>query len=436
MKHTLAASALIALAAARPQWAGPSGADRGNWAGQSGPFGGFPSCVDACRDNNADYSDYNNLCDSNDNLNTLNTCVDASSCSDAEKSHVKQAIVQLCANAGATITAAPFASYSATSGKLIQPTGGVGHGGRGGPPGQWGAWARSNGVTGWPTASSEWSSWAVANGLPTASAEWQSWASQHGCAPGGGPGRGPFGPYASNTAAWSSAASEWSAWIASNTIPAWPTAPSQWSSFTSAHPLPTGLSSYAAWCQANGFPGGSVWPTAWTTNPAWAPAVSAWNGNGTGPGPEGWGGPGGNGGYGPFGRGGPGGRGWGNGPWASDGAWTSGPWTSWWGTDGCPASTWSGWTDGPWSTDAPWTTWSGCAATTTGSSVYTTTVTPTDGGSAITSVATSFGVRVAQATQDLQSITVNSDSGAMPTNMAFAGSAAGVIGVVAGALLL
>ncbi|EME38129.1 hypothetical protein DOTSEDRAFT_75975 [Dothistroma septosporum NZE10] len=290
MKHGLVSSTLITLVAASPQWSGPNG------GGQGGPLGGFPSCVSSCRDN-TDYSDYRNLCDNNDNLNNLNTCVDGSSCSDQEKGEVKQAIVQLCANAGATITAAPFASYSATS-------------------------------------------------------------------------------------------------------------------------------------------GGSAWPTAWTTNSAWASAVSAWNENATGPVGEGWGGSGANGGYGPFGHRGPGGHGWGNGPWESSGAWTSGPWTSWWGTNGCPASTWSGWTDGPWSTAAPWTTWSGCVATTTGSSIYTTTVTPTTGGSAITSVATSFGIRVAEATQDLQSSTVNSDSGAMPTNMAFAGSAAGVVGVVAGAILL
>ncbi|CAK4005758.1 Hypothetical predicted protein [Lecanosticta acicola] len=184
--------------------------------------------------------------------------------------------------------------------------------------------------------------------------------------------------------------------------------------------------------------GGSAWPTQWTTNSAWASAVSAWddgNGNGNG-GADGWHG----GSFGPFGQGGPG-DGWGPGPWASSGAWTSGPWTSWWGTDACPASTWSGWTNGPWGTSAPWTTWSGCTATTTASNVYTTTYTTS--GVQTTSVATSFGIRVAEATESSSSSSSNnggtstSGSGAAPTNFAaVAGSAAGVVGVLAGAILL
>ncbi|EME80614.1 uncharacterized protein MYCFIDRAFT_212089 [Pseudocercospora fijiensis CIRAD86] len=304
MKQTIAATALLSgLAAAVPQWGGHGGPNNGGSWGAGGPFAGFPSCVSSCRDSNADYSNYKSLCTNNDMLNTLNTCVDDSSCSDSEKSDVKETIAQLCANSGATITAAPFASYSVTS-------------------------------------------------------------------------------------------------------------------------------------------GGSAWPTAWTTNSAWASAVSAWNGNGNGR--PGWGGPG-AGGFGPFGQhGGPGGNGWGAGPWASSGAWTSGAWTSWWGTKACPASTWSGWTDASWSTSAPWTTWSACTAQTTATTTVTVTTTDSS-GSSITSISTSFGIRVAEATSDSNdndndngnaASSTNSDSGAMPTNRAVFGAAAGVFGVVAGALVL
>ncbi|KXT14528.1 hypothetical protein AC579_9096 [Pseudocercospora musae] len=428
MKQTIAATALLSgLAAAVPQWGGHGGPNNGGSWGAGGPFAAFPSCVSSCRDNNADYSNYQSLCTNTDTLNALNTCVDDSSCSDSEKSDVKEAIAQLCANAGATITAAPFASYSVTSGKwstYTSPPGGAWG------PGAWGQWASSAGVSGWPTNTAEWSSWASANGLPTATSAWSSWASANGWGPGRfGGGHGPW-----PTSAWS----DFSSWTSAAGLTAAPTNTAEWDSITSAHPLPSDLSSAAGWWRANGFPGGSAWPTAWTTNSAWASAVSAWNGNGNGSGRPGWGGPG-AGGFGPFGQhGGPGGNGWGMGPWASNGPWTSGAWTSWWGTNACPASTWSGWTGASWSTSAPWTTWSACTAQTTATD--TVTVTTTDAsGSSITSVSTSFGIRVAEATADSDgnaASSTNSDSGAMPTHRAVLGAAAGVFGVVAGALVL
>jgi hypothetical protein len=196
--------------------------------------------------------------------------------------------------------------------------------------------------------------------------------------------------------------------------------------------------------------GGSAWPSAWTSNSAYASALSSWQTQTTGaPAPFGaWGpgsnnsnsGPGGRGGWnggngvGPFGAGGPG-NGWG--PWSSrtSGDWTAGPWTSWWGGSDCPGSTWSGWTsDG---TEAPWTAWSGCAASTIASSVVTTTV--TTGSTTGVQTSTSYGIRVAAASMDASatssgSSTGSEGAGARPTAMA--GSALAAVGVLGAALLL
>lgn len=95
----------------------------------------------------------------------------------------------------------------------------------------------------------------------------------------------------------------------------------------------------------------------------------------------------------------------------------------------------AGWTSGPWGTDAPWTTWTACTASTTATSVVTTTV--TTGGSTVTETTTGFGIQVAQATNGASAASsTSSGSAAMPTNYKLAGSAAGAIGIVAGALLL
>lgn len=105
-----------------------------------------------------------------------------------------------------------------------------------------------------------------------------------------------------------------------------------------------------------------------------------------------------------------------------------------------------GWTSGPWGTAAPWTTWSGCQASTAGSSVVTTTVTTSGSTQALTTTDYDVQVKAASATSDADSAESTSDSdsdsadtsdsGAKPTGFAFAGSAAGVVGVVAGAILL
>ena len=289
MKNTVyAASLLSTLAAAVPQ--GPPGGFGPNGIG---PFAAFPSCVSSCWEDvrnsasGCSAGDYSCLC-TGDAITSANSCIDSSSCSDSEKSDSYQAIAQLCANSGATVTASPEATWSATS-------------------------------------------------------------------------------------------------------------------------------------------GGTAWPSGWTTNTAWASVTSKWGG---GPGgPAGWT----PGQWGPFGQGRPG-HGWG--PWASEstGAWTTGAWTSWWGTDDCPASTWSGWTNGPWGTNAPWTTWAGCTATTTATGVVTSTITAN--GTTQVTTSTSFGIQVAQATNGGAASSSTSPGAAMATNMKMVGSAAGVVGVVAGALLL
>jgi hypothetical protein len=108
----------------------------------------------------------------------------------------------------------------------------------------------------------------------------------------------------------------------------------------------------------------------------------------------------------------PSGGGWG--PWGSSSAWTTGPWTTWWGQNGCPDATWPGWTSGAWITDAPWTTWTGCTATTTATSTYTVTTT---GGSVIT--ATAYGVQVTEPSGTVSSVTANSSEGAAGVAVAF-----------------
>jgi hypothetical protein len=90
-------------------------------------------------------------------------------------------------------------------------------------------------------------------------------------------------------------------------------------------------------------------------------------------------------------------------------------------------SLFTGWTESSWSTAAPWTSWSSCTASTTATNYYTTTL---PNGAVQTT--TNFGIRVAQAATDLYS-----GAAARPTNFAGVfGGAAGVMGVVAGALLL
>lgn len=182
--------------------------------------------------------------------------------------------------------------------------------------------------------------------------------------------------------------------------------------------------------------GGSAYPT---TNSAWSsyaaafatitgsPTADPFNSTNH---PTGWAG---GQGYGPFGNSGSR-SGWG--AWASDstGSWTNGPWTSWWGTSGCPPSTWSGWTSGTWSASAPWTTWTGCTASTTASSVMTETVTTSGSSTVVTT--TAFGIQVAQATTASGSAASATASGSSGERRAVAGMGVGLGGVLAAALLM
>lgn len=105
---------------------------------------------------------------------------------------------------------------------------------------------------------------------------------------------------------------------------------------------------------------------------------------------------------------------------------------------GCTDRKFAGWTSGDWASNAPWTSWTGCVASTTASSVYTTTVSTS--GSAIVSTATGYGLALAQATDASASgaSASSSESGnaAPAVTGFFAGSAAGAAGILGAALLL
>jgi hypothetical protein len=220
MKYAIAASSLAAatLAAASPQFGngnhGPNGNNgANNWGGS---WSGAPSCVSSCwQDLRGDSTSYSDFC-TGDKLNTLNSCIASSDCSDADRESTYQVIAQGCANAGQTPTASQQATFSATSGKNI-PTSGPWSGGVGGPGGPWGGqgsktggdWTTNSNWQSWTSAhptptvtdSAAWSSWYASAGWPTASSDWSSWASAKGwptSAVAGGPfpfawgGPGPF----------------------------------------------------------------------------------------------------------------------------------------------------------------------------------------------------------------------------------------------------
>jgi hypothetical protein len=197
MKYAIAASSLAAatLAAASPQFGGgnrgPGGngdnGDNGNWGG----WNGAPSCVSSCwQDLRGDSNSYTDFC-TGDKLNTLNSCIADSDCSDSDKESTYQVIAQGCANAGQTPTASQQATFSATSGKDIPTSGsGNGYGGpwRGGQGNKGGDWTTNSDWQSWTSAhptptvtdSAAWSSWYSSAGWPTASSEWSSWVSAKG----------------------------------------------------------------------------------------------------------------------------------------------------------------------------------------------------------------------------------------------------------------
>lgn len=190
MKHAIAASSLLALAAASPQFGGgnhggPNGDDsnRGPGANGGGAWSGAPSCIsdiwgDVGKDNNNDWSSF---C-TGDALNDLNSRVADSDCDDSDKEAVYQVIAQACANAGQTPTASPQATFSATSGKPLPFSGSIG-----------GPWGGKQGD--WTSKSLQWQSWTSAYPTPTVtdSAAWSSWSS--------------------------AAKSDWTSWASANGVP-------------------------------------------------------------------------------------------------------------------------------------------------------------------------------------------------------------------------
>ena len=218
-------------------------------------------------------------------------------------------------------------------------------------------------------------------------------------------GWGGFGPYGGpNGNNWGSGA--WSSWTSS-----WPSSvASAWSSYTSAHPNGPSTSDWASFTSQY-----SISNAPWGTAGPYGPFGGM--GGPMGPGMGGW--HPGNGG--PFGAGG-----WG--PWGSSGSWTNGPWTSWWDGSACPPSDWAGWTTGSWSSTAPWTSWTACSASATTTSVYT----ATSGSVVYTS--TSYGYKVAEATNSGTSggATPSPTANAAPKNVAVgAAGVAAILGVVA-----
>lgn len=186
MKSAIAFGSLTAasLAAAAPQNFGNHGGPQNGANGgfQGAGWSGAPSCVSSCwQDLGSNGGSYSDFC-TGDKLNTLNSCISSSDCSDDDKEATYQVIAQGCANAGQTPTASQQATFSATSGKDT-PSGGPWRGGQGKGDwttnSNWQSWASAN-PTPTVTDSAAWSSWASSAGWPTASSEWSSWASANG----------------------------------------------------------------------------------------------------------------------------------------------------------------------------------------------------------------------------------------------------------------
>jgi len=155
-------------------------------------------------------------------LDTLNSCVATACSNNTGAEAIYAAIAQACANAGKTVTAAPEATFSATSGGSAWPSGWSSWGGApwfsavssalpGAPPGwngngPWGgpgAGYRGPGSGGWGPCS--WSTWA---GWTTGTWSTGTWPSggPHG-GPGGPGGPGGYGP--PGAAPWTSFTGTW-----------------------------------------------------------------------------------------------------------------------------------------------------------------------------------------------------------------------------------
>jgi len=157
-----------------------------------------------------------------------------------------QAIAQLCANQGATITAAPQATFSATSGGSAYPTnqnwasyvsqngwqGGAGVAGAGGN--NWGApWSAYASITANPSwTTNSWASW-VSNAPWTTNPSWTTNVGAFSTAPPWGAGfAGYGGPFGGNwgglqsSGAWTNG--PWTSWWGNTACPG-----STWSGWTS-----------------------------------------------------------------------------------------------------------------------------------------------------------------------------------------------------------
>lgn len=148
------------------------------------PSCAWNDCVNSWNPTTCDQSSgWDCVCSNSTAISQINTCV-ATSCTNAtDQEAVYGAIAQLCANAGVTtITHSQEATFSATSGGTLLPTGF-------GPGGNWN--------------SASWASWAsaVSSAIGSAPTNWgpgRTWGSDWtGWGPTGGPGHwggGPGGP--------------------------------------------------------------------------------------------------------------------------------------------------------------------------------------------------------------------------------------------------
>ncbi|KAK8210693.1 hypothetical protein IWZ01DRAFT_290713 [Phyllosticta capitalensis] len=147
------------------------------------------NCANNCANKWNDWSQGSTLCKNTTAIDDFNSCIGSSSCSDSDKNSAYQAIAQICANNGVTITAAPEATFSVTSGGSAYP--------------------------------SAWSSWANANGGNGVGAA--GWTPGNGKGPFGG--QSPWGGFGSS-GAWTNG--PWTSWWGGSVCP-----PSSWSGWTS-----------------------------------------------------------------------------------------------------------------------------------------------------------------------------------------------------------
>ncbi|KAF2460498.1 hypothetical protein BDY21DRAFT_335578 [Lineolata rhizophorae] len=134
-------------------------------------------CWDLWDDDDCDWSDNGPggcLCGNSTAVDTVNSCIADSDCSDDDKSSIYQTIAQACVNLGTPVSATPEATYSVTSGGSSWPTATwTSAGGNWGPGGPHGPWHSSS--------DGDWDDW----GMGTTRGPHMPWST-------GGP--GPFGP--------------------------------------------------------------------------------------------------------------------------------------------------------------------------------------------------------------------------------------------------